>query len=310
MGPITLKTRLAAVLAGTLLFNGAAWSQDITEWAQPEGIAYWKGMRDHWIREIKTHLLSNLQPKELQVINSIQFTDRIELRFSKLPEARKVGNQRTVYLPTEFLLRCEAINACNYVERELGVPYFTSTFAQYCQSMLEKASATGENLPLKTPFDYADLSKKQRAEYYKDSDHKRTYNASIAMSCHFVIAHEVAHHVLGDVDRPPPKDREDRAKAEIEADKWACDLLSAKGSSAYSGACVLDFEFGLSSQASSKRGFEDRLVGRRLLNILTHISEIDEERLRLSPGFDNEKTQQKLRYEMEMIRQHLKAEED
>jgi hypothetical protein len=311
MGRGETKNGLIIVLAWAGLFViGNIFGQDITEWAQPEGVSYWKGLRDHWLREIRQHVLSDLQPREMQIVNSIRFTDTTELRFAKLPEATKVRNQRIVYFPTDFLLRYEATNACNYVERELEVPYFTLKFAKYCQSTLEKASLTGENIPLKTPFDFAELSTEQRRAYYETRERRKICHACLALACGFVIAHEVAHHIQGDLDRPRG-DQKARARAEIAADNWACNLLSAKGGTAYAGSTVLDFEFGLSSQASSKRDSQDLLVTQRLLNILIHITEMDEEQLRLSAiatGVDYKQLRKKLRYEIKMVRQHL--EED
>jgi hypothetical protein len=93
---------------------------------------------------------------------------------------------------------------------------------------------------IQSPYEYAHWSDAQFEDFYSHSDINKTRAVIVGGSYAFLLAHEVAHHIHGDVDKPSKNDAEQRTR-ESAADDWAIDLLIHKNISPVCGIVPLLF---------------------------------------------------------------------
>lgn len=110
--------------------------------------------------------------------------------------------------------------------------------------------------------------KQRRISHFFSYDEQAMIRTITAASVGFVLAHEVAHHVLGDLEKTD-RSIEQLREAETRADNWALDVFRANGLFAYNAVHVFDYLFGMEGVVLSKHELDTHpRPAERILNIL------------------------------------------
>jgi hypothetical protein len=201
------------------------------------------------IAQIRPPLFDDLPKSEAQIYKRIEFnvsddSHHMIAYASKKNGVRRVtlseGMGRTIELSADALM----------IEWHYNKPKFT---AEYMNMVFKRAvrneqkAAQGlapERIP--SPYDFAGWSKSDLEAFISDPqmhlEEMRLFEGAFS----FVLAHEVAHHVLGHEDTPAKNDAEQRER-ETQADAWAIDLMVRKRISPVTGIIpmLLSYTMGL-----------------------------------------------------------------
>jgi len=238
---------IITLLIGESLFTRCADAQDISHWTELTGKDIWRKRRQNLIVQCKTDLFDILTTQEAKAYRKITFVDSREFDFLEMPRAAIKNGKPIITFPTAYVLYLDSLISAKLVEERLRKDHFTLAYARYCGETIRLAKR--RSITLEHPFQRAKLTQEQ-ADTLLDSDGQMQYQTMMLFMGAFVIAHEVGHHVLGHLGADQAK--KPATERELEADRWACQLLSAKSVSPYFGAYVLDFEFGIRSVSDDK----------------------------------------------------------
>ena len=115
---------------------------------------------------------------------------------------------------------------------------FLVPYVRYVASQLQKRATF-----IQSPYTFAGMSMADVDALDSDNDFKLQHAAMITNSMAFVLAHEVAHHVLGHYDRPIPDDNQSRQALERAADDWAIKRMAYAHFSPLGGLPPILFDF-------------------------------------------------------------------
>jgi hypothetical protein len=138
-----------------------------------------------------------------------------------------VGYSRKIELLTDALLLEQRYS------REVLVPYIRYV----------AASVAKNNQFIDAPFAFIGMNSAAIQAYDEDRTAQQNLRAAVLNSMAFVLAHEVAHHVLGHYDKSFPNDQAGLRQLELQADAWALQRCVQAHFSPLGGLIPLMFDY-------------------------------------------------------------------
>ncbi len=136
----------------------------------------------------------------------------------KMPDGTRRITVSTGYSTVTFM-----ITFAYFMEAKLGINNFGEEYTRYVTENYAKNSITHVN---QSAWDYANLA--GSSSPWHDQELVAAVYGNHALVLWYVLAHEIAHHVLGHLDNPSTSLAENRKK-EQEADDWASRTLIKLG---------------------------------------------------------------------------------
>jgi IrrE N-terminal-like domain len=226
------------------------------------------------IAQLRPLLFNDLPDEELGIYKTIHFEVSPDSHHSSAFASKKnsvryvtmtEGMGRTIELSSDALI----------IEWFYNKPGFTS---QYMKSVLslavenDKRAKQGQTpVHIPAPVDFAGWSRADKDKFGTDAEIHSSEMKLWEGAFSFVLAHEVAHHILGheDSEADSPADQRQR---ETDADAWAIDLLVRKGVSPVAGIIPMLFSYELGLTPLQETG-DHPADARRLLAMYEGLSE-------------------------------------
>ncbi|MEZ9490062.1 hypothetical protein AB4187_15010 [Vibrio breoganii] len=200
----------------------------------------------------------------------------------KMPDGTRCIIVSTGYSTVTFM-----ITFAYNMEAKLGIDNFGEEYARYVTENYAKNSITHVN---QSAWDYANLS--GSSSPWHDQELVAAVYGNHALALWYVLAHEVAHHVLGHLDTPSTSLAQNRKK-EQEADDWASKTLIKLGippAVAYPSLMYWYFmdEYGVENEYQKTHPADLRRIRSMLVFTINNVDSWDNK----SPYFQNVDTQQ------------------
>ncbi|EOV1172295.1 hypothetical protein ACOLZ1_001818 [Vibrio fluvialis] len=225
--------------------------------------------------------------EEKAVINQIvvgisQNGDPDRVLALKMPDGTRHITVSTGYSTVTFM-----ITFAYYMEAKLGINNFGEEYTRYVTENYAKNSITHIN---QSAWDYANLS--GSSSPWNDQELVAAVYGNHALVLWYILAHEIAHHVLGHLDNPSTSLAQNRKK-EQEADDWASQTLIKLGippAVAYPSLMYWYFmdEYGVENEYQKTHPADLRRIRKMLEFTINNVDSWGSK----SPYFQNADTQQ------------------
>jgi hypothetical protein len=195
------------------------------------------------IAELRPKLFGDLPPSAMAVYSMIKFDVSPEDKIMNAYAYMDQGVRRVTF--TEAMGRAIELNVDALLMEQLyHKENFMGEYMQYvCSRYATNYDRYAQGLPplrIASPYERANWRDKDLDEFYSDRDVNSARAKLVGGAFAFLLAHEVAHHVLGHVQNTT-KDPEERRRMESAADTWAINLLVTKNVSPVSGIVPMLF---------------------------------------------------------------------
>jgi hypothetical protein len=247
------------------------------------------------IADIRPKLFNDLPGAESQVYARIRFEVSAENRVMQA-YAWRDGSVRRVTI-TEALGRAIKLNVDAFlIEKLYHRDNFLGKYMAYvCSVYQENFPRYAQGLPprrIESPYEIAHVD---IDEFYADAKINTTRAQIEGGAFAFILAHEVAHHLLGHVDHASQSKVEQRDR-ESKADDWAIDLLVRKGVNPVTGIVPLLFFYYTTQHPIEAEAERDHPADvRRILDMYQHLqnrlSQFRQQIIASGQSYENVQTQ-------------------
>jgi hypothetical protein len=169
-----------------------------------------------------------LTPEERAVFDDIEFVYPDDPTVMDSPEAYivKATGKRIVCFGTGFYRSIIALGDLNMIQAARGGKFLIPEYMPYViDSMVTNSFLPpSRKLKIKWASDWAGVDRAAFLSMCKNEELFSVRTETIVLTVAFIYAHEIAHHVLDHVKKPP-KSLEESRQRETAADAWACDTL-------------------------------------------------------------------------------------
>jgi hypothetical protein len=219
------RKHIAAIVAATLIVlcgSAVRAAEPLPEFFREETI--------HITELVVAQLRETLPAPEKQILDSIKFVYPNDLTQIASPSAYKVGGKRIVSMNVGFYRTLGGFGDLAVISQGTGRPT-----GDYMPHVIPKLINNSRLPPekrehIKYPYDFYGIPEKDAVKLRQRQDLSEIYAAITLGGLSFVVAHEIAHHVLGHIDNPlKANDLEGSRNREEAADAWACRALLRTG---------------------------------------------------------------------------------
>lgn len=208
-----------------LLAHSVALAED------PTADELFEGELREMCQQVLKDISRSLSGTERRVVDSIEFVYTPSSNTMESPRAYSKNGKRFVAFGIEFYRALGmGIGDTTVIQVAKKQSNATTKYMKYAIPLLMNNSrkAVSERVFIKDPYSYFNISIEDAIALRQNTDYGLSYTGAVLGSTAFVIAHELAHHVLGHSDTPPKSLQESREREEA-ADLWACKTLLRSG---------------------------------------------------------------------------------
>jgi hypothetical protein len=226
-------------------------------------------------KENTEFIIAKLRPKLFSDLPTTQEQIYLQIHFEVSPNTQEMQAYASIDSGIRHVTVSEAMGRAIklnvdalLIEKLRHKDNFLGQYMSYVCSMYQaNYPRYAKGLPpnrIKSPYEIAHVSVD---ELYSDTDINKSRDQLVGGAWAFLLAHEVAHHVLGHTDHPSQSKQEQRAR-ERAADDWAIDLVLKHGINPVAGIVpLLFFYYTTQHPISSETDRDHPADARRLLDM-------------------------------------------
>jgi hypothetical protein len=228
------------------------------------------------IADIRPKLFGDLRPSEAAIYEAISFDVSDEDKIMNAYAYRSSGARRITF--TEAMGRAIKLNVdAMLIEQFYQKPRFLGDYLYYvCTRYAMNADRSRRGLSperIASPYERVHWADRDLREFYSEKDVNSARAKLLGGSFAFLLAHEVAHQVLGHVDNPT-RDIDVRRQLETDADAWAINLLVEKNVSPVSGIVPMLFFYYTTQHPVASEIYKDHPADvKRMLAMFTGLND-------------------------------------
>ena len=193
------------------------------------------------VNSVRSMALEKMPAPEQRILREIDIRIPMDRNATRVQAFRDESGQRIIEMSFGFLIVMTHMSADCIFADLTGEWQKLDAYLDYVNEIVERNERMLSSDDIKSFQEYAEIPAEKWDAITGRDDYWQSVGAMSLSAIGFILTHEIGHHVLGQVDRPPPGSPAESRRYEAQADRYAVALTVKMGITALGALPALAF---------------------------------------------------------------------